>query len=257
MKSTSVREATACPLEGWSVFLKLWKKVSMPWEQEADGDGERGNGEVNVVVEHVKDVLWTNEKMLAGFPAEFDILNLNLKNIIRVGKWRADWKEARVRTEWWWTETWGGKHNTVYRWGVIELCTWILCDLINKHQPNKLNLKRVKAERLGTIVGVHEYFLSLFCLTSQPIHLVPNSPTNGQQTALGNNRFIHKLTFLKSERLSSVGSVRIDVNSSNCDISLSCWGSDNASSSVLYTHPALAVRAPETAEAQPVGVSKW
>lgn len=37
-------------------------------------------------------------KTLAGFLAEDYIIKLVFKNI-RVAKWRADWEEARVRTE--------------------------------------------------------------------------------------------------------------------------------------------------------------
>lgn len=50
----------------------------------------------------------------------------------------------------------------------------------------------------------------------------------------------------------TVGSVGIDVNSDNCDLSLSCWGFDNASSFILYTSTALPVKASEMAEAQSV-----
>lgn len=81
------------------VFFKMWKKVNMPWEQRADGDGERGNGEVNDVLEHVTDVLWTNGKRLQGFQQRMTLLNLHLKisfrlqNGKRIGR-RQEWGQS-------------------------------------------------------------------------------------------------------------------------------------------------------------------
>lgn len=72
------------------------------------------------------------------------------------------------------------------------------------------------------------------------------------KTGLVNSRFSLNLTFSEAENLNSVASVGIDVNSNNCDLSLSCWGFHNASSFILYAYTALAVSTSEIAGAQPM-----
>ena len=39
--------------------------------------------------------------------------------------------------------TWGGEHNTVYRWFVAGLCTWSLYNFVKQCHPNKFNKKEI------------------------------------------------------------------------------------------------------------------
>ena len=51
-------------------------------------------------------------------------------------------------------------HNTVYRWWVVELCTWNLCHFVNQCHPDKFNKKEKIIEWTIKDYLVHSFYFA-------------------------------------------------------------------------------------------------